>query len=104
MQPLQCGNSKIFKWGGGPIPLPLLGAARLNGRPSDAHLPPPFKLSGSVPVPPKVMYRFSPLVRPQLEYCIQVWSPYLKQDMEKLEKVQRRVTDIIWGYKEMKKG
>src|SRR6218665_2586076 len=32
-------------------------------------------------------------------YCIQVWSPYLKQDMEKLEKVQRRATKMIQGYK-----
>jgi len=26
------------------------------------------------------------MIRPQLEYCIQVWSPYLKQDIDKLEK------------------
>src|SRR6218665_3786944 len=42
---------------------------------------------------------YKTLVRPQLEYCIQVWSPYLKQDMDKLEKVQRRVTKMIQGYK-----
>ena len=33
-----------------------------------------------------------------MEYCIQVWSPYLKQDMEKLEKVQR-AKKMIQGYK-----
>ena len=37
----------------------------------------------------------------KLEYCIQVWSPYLKQDMEKLEKVQRRATKMIQGYKDL---
>src|SRR6218665_3762761 len=36
-----------------------------------------------------ILRLYKSLVRPQLEYCIQVWSPYLKQDMEKLEKVQR---------------
>src|SRR6218665_1356991 len=34
-----------------------------------------------------ILRLYKTLVRPQLEYCIQVWSPYLKQDMEKLEKV-----------------
>src|SRR6218665_3600351 len=42
---------------------------------------------------------YKTLVRPQLGYCIQVWSPYLKQDMEKLEKEQRRATKMIQGYK-----
>src|SRR6218665_3688619 len=32
-----------------------------------------------------ILRLYKSLVRPQLEYCIQVWSPYLKQDMEKLE-------------------
>jgi len=36
-------------------------------------------------------------VNPQLEYCIQVWNPYMKQDMKKLEKVKRRATRMIQG-------
>src|SRR6218665_39569 len=28
-----------------------------------------------------ILRLYKSLVRPQLEYCIQVWSPYLKQDM-----------------------
>src|SRR6218665_1337760 len=44
---------------------------------------------------------YKSLVRPQLEYCIHVWSPYLKQDMEKLEKVQRGVTQMIEGCKDL---
>ena len=46
-----------------------------------------------------ILRLYKTLVRPQLQYCIQVWSPYLKQDMEKLEKVQRRATKMIQGYK-----
>src|SRR6218665_1168216 len=46
-----------------------------------------------------ILRLYKTLLRSQLEYCIQVWSPYLKQDMEKLEKVQRRATKMIQGYK-----
>src|SRR6218665_3067333 len=48
-----------------------------------------------------ILKLYKSLVRPQLEYCIQVWSPHLKQDMEKLEKMQRRATKMIQGYKDL---
>ena len=34
-------------------------------------------------------------VRPHLEYCIQASDPYLKKDINALEQVQHRVTNMI---------
>ena len=42
-----------------------------------------------------ILTLFNVLVRPHLEYCIQFWLSYYEEDIDKLERIQTKVTKMI---------
>ena len=59
------------------------------------HTPGCIKRSVASRVREVILSICSALVRPHLEYCVQMWSPQYRRNMEALECIQRRATKMI---------
>jgi len=44
-----------------------------------------------------ILSLYSMLVRRRLEYCVQMWSLQYRRDMDLLESVQERTTEMVQG-------
>ena len=43
---------------------------------------------------------YKAIVRPHLD-CIQAWNPYIRKDVDMLDKLQRRATKLIPGLRDL---
>ena len=44
---------------------------------------------------------YKTFIRPHLEYCPEVWNPYLAKDINSVEKVQRRATKLVSNFQDL---